>query len=258
LESALLSPTSASVPLFQLDQVSLVSQLGNQPLLSGLSFHVNAGERIALLGASGAGKTTLLQILNRLITPTTGRILFQGHDLCKLPVLQLRQQVVLVPQESKLLGMTVQDALAYPLRLRQFSTTAIQERVQNWMERLHIPSDWCERTEAQLSVGQRQWVAIARALVIQPPVLLLDEPTSALDAGRSEQLLTILNEYSQEHSLTLIMVNHQWELAPKVCNRVLYLQQGELKLDQAIATIDWAELQVKLKHAQSKVSQEWE
>lgn len=254
----MLSPTSASAPLFQLEQVGLVSLLGNQPLLSGLSFHINAGERIALLGASGAGKTTLLKILIRLITPTTGRILFQGQDLCQLPVLQLRQQVILVPQESKLLGMTVQEALAYPLYLRHFSTVAIQERVKNWMERLRIPTDWCDRTEAQLSVGQRQWVAIARALVIQPSVLLLDEPTSALDSDRSEQLLSVLNEYSQTHALTLMMVNHQWNLTPKVCNRVLYLQQGELQLDSAIAAVNWTDLQVKLKQTHSQISQEWD
>ncbi|HEY9616967.1 MAG TPA: ATP-binding cassette domain-containing protein [Microcoleaceae cyanobacterium] len=226
-------------------------------LLKEVSFGVTAGDFIAIVGASGSGKTSLLRLLNRLSEPTSGGLYWQGQPYSTIPVLQLRQHIVLVLQESKLLGMTVQEALAYPLRLRGLSKQAIQQRIGEWSDRLRIPSNWCDRTELQLSVGQRQLVAIARALVTQPPVLLLDEPTSALDVGRSDSVLSVLADLTRSHQLTVMMVTHQLELAQQFCTRLLHLQEGMVQQDCQADTVDWGGLRSSLMQAEQQQQEEW-
>lgn len=239
----------------RLDRVSLSASVGSRYLLKDISFAVHTGDRICLIGPSGAGKTSLLRLLNRLSEPSAGTIYFEDSDYRTIPVIQLRQQIPLVQQESKLLGMTVKDALAYPLVLRGLEKSQIQQRVLYWSEQLHIPQDWLERSEVQLSLGQRQIVAIARALVIQPKILLLDEPTSALDAGRANQLLQVLAANSQT---TILMVNHQLELAQSFGERVLYLQDGRLIQDLPNSPeLDWHKLRDDLVQAEIKAAQEW-
>jgi len=245
----------------QLTQVNLVTSMNGiitgTPILTDISFDVFKGDRLGIIGPSGAGKTSLLRLLNRLSEPTGGRIYLENQDYRKIPVLQLRRQVMLVPQEPKLLGMTVQQALAYPLTLQQLPQRQIQERLDACMNQLHIPGDWLERTELQLSVGQRQLVAIARALVIQPKILLLDEPTSALDAGRASHVLGVLADLAQKGNMAILMVNHQLDMAQLFCTRVLYLQGGQLLQDVPLAQIDWKQLRETLVQAEAQAAQEW-
>ncbi|MBD3880973.1 ATP-binding cassette domain-containing protein [Phormidium tenue FACHB-886] len=243
-------------PLLRLDQVGL--QAAAYWLLQEISFAGEAGDRLALVGASGAGKTSLLRLLNRLNETTQGQILLEGQEIHQVPVLQLRQQVVLVGQESKLLGMTVQEALVYPLKLRNLPEFTIQTRQQFWMERLHLPQDWLNRTEVQLSVGQRQWVAIARALMTQPKILLMDEPTSALDAGRSHHLVSILAELTESQQTMILMANHQLDIAQEFCTRLLHLHQGRLVQDVAGEHVDWAKLKQTLIEAEVREAAEWD
>ncbi|MDX2231141.1 MAG: ATP-binding cassette domain-containing protein [Leptolyngbyaceae cyanobacterium bins.349] len=233
------------------------AEMAGHLLLQDVSFEVFPGDRLAIVGASGAGKTTLLRILNRLSEPTTGTLFLHGNPYPTIPVVKLRQQIVYVLQESKLLGMTVQEALAYPLRLRGVPGKEIEAQVREWLERLRIPLEWRDRTEQQLSVGQRQLVAIARALVTQPPVLLLDEPTSALDVGRIQHLFEVLTDLSQRQQMTIVMVNHQLDLAQRWCDRVLYLQHGQLLADKASADMDWSQLEQHLKMTEQTQTEEW-
>ncbi|NJR39926.1 MAG: ATP-binding cassette domain-containing protein [Leptolyngbyaceae cyanobacterium CSU_1_4] len=244
--------------IIRLERVGLKAGLGDSSLLRDISFKVFRGDRLSLIGQSGAGKTSLLRLLNRLSEASQGAIFFKNQDIRRIPIISLRQQITLVQQESKLLGMTVRQALAYPLELRGISKPAIEQRMSHCVEQMHIPQDWLERIEAQLSVGQRQWVAIARALMIQPQVLLLDEPTSALDAGRADYLLKVLIELSQTQQTTIFMVNHQLNLAQQFCDRVLHLQQGRLLQDLPSTQMNWAELQENLIQAETQESQEWE
>lgn len=226
-------------------------------LLQDFSFSIQAGERIAIVGPSGSGKTSLLRLLNRLSEPTRGSIYWQQTPYSEIPVVQLRQQIGLVLQESKLLGKTVQQTLEYPLELRQLDRKLIRQRVGEWIERLHIPLDWLDRNELQLSVGQRQLVAIARALVGHPSVLLLDEPTSALDIGRGELVIKLLKELANQGQLTPILVSHQLEQAKQFASRVLYLQDGKLIQDAPAESMDWESLRQQLIAAESIQSDEW-
>ena len=250
-------PTEKNLQL-RLEGVSLAAPVGLSYLLQDISFEVFSGERIALVGASGAGKTSLLRLLNRLSEPTKGSIYLENRDMRKIPPIQLRQQVTLVLQEPKLLGMTVQDAIAYPLVLRRLPQQQIIERVTYWIEQLHIPPDWLLRTELQLSAGERQLVACARALVIQPKILLLDEPTSNLDFGRADRVLNVLQQLQEREQTTILIASHLLDQAQQFCTRVLYLQQGQLFQDIPATQVDWHQLRENLIELERGAAEEWQ
>ncbi len=219
---------SSTEPLLKLSDVGLTDALGRDQLLEKISFTVNRGDRLAIVGPSGSGKTTLLTLLNRLRDPHTGTIFFESQPLNRLPVIDLRRQIVLVPQEPKLLGMTVQETLAYPLILQKLPQAEIQDRITYWRSQLSIPDDWLERHELQLSLGQRQLISIARGLGMQAKLLLLDEPTSALDRERALRLIEVLKTITEDTKSTIIMVNHQLDLVEEFKHQVLTLNQGKL------------------------------
>ena len=112
-------PDRSSVPIMELREASLAASVGSAYLLQDVSFSVDRGDKLAIIGATGSGKTTLLRLLNRLSTPTTGTIYLEEKPLSQIPIIQLRQQIVLVPQEPKLLGMSVRETLAYPMTLQK-------------------------------------------------------------------------------------------------------------------------------------------
>ena len=243
-------------PQLRLDNVSFKTPIASSYLLENISFQVHKGDRIAIVGPSGAGKTTLLRLLNRLSSPTSGSIYLENTEYRQIPAIELRRQITLVMQESKLLGMPVREALAYPLKLRGVNSSEIGDRISGVIQQLHIPEEWLTRTELQLSTGQKQLVAIARAIVLQPKILLLDEPTSALDAGKAHHLVQVLTELTNSQT-TILMVNHQLELAQEFATRVLYLQQGKLLEDAMCDRMNWGELRQNLIKAEAQAEQEW-
>lgn len=239
--------------ILSLKSVSLGTKMGNVMLLNNISFDVKKGDLLGIIGASGAGKTTLFRLLNRLIEPSEGTIYFNNKELKNMPSIGLRKQIVLVPQEPKLLGMTVQQALTYPLKLSKLSSREIKLRVGNGISQLQIPEEWLERTELQLSVGQRQLVAIARGLVMQAEILLLDEPTSALDIGKANFLLEVLRELTDNNAITILIISHQLDLLKNYANRVVYLEKGYLIKEDLTDNIDWQKINDNLK--QSKIDE---
>lgn len=243
--------------ILRLQEVSLTASIGSAFLLQNISLAIAKGEKIALVGASGAGKTSLLRLLNRLNTPSSGKMYFQAKSFREIPCTQLRQQIALTPQEPKLLGMNVRDSLAYPLHLQKLAQTEINRRVDTWRNMLRIPETWLDRHELQLSLGQRQLVAIARSLMMQPKVLLLDEPTSALDIGIANHLLTVLHDLNQTSNLTIVMVNHQLELTENFAERILYLAAGILVEDVVATAAAWSRFRQKLLDIQQDMEQEW-
>jgi D-methionine transport system ATP-binding protein len=242
-------------PLLQLIQVNVTASVGLDYLLKDISLTVNRGEKIAIVGASGSGKTSLLRLLNRLISPKEGTIYFLDKPYQEHNIITLRQQIMLVTQEPKLLGMTGKEALIYPLQLQQLSITEISDRVIQWCDTLQIPSAWLERHELQLSLGQRQLITIARALILEPKVLLLDEPTSALDIKLSDRLLEVLEQINLKKQTTILMVNHQLEIAQKFCQRILYLNSGKLIKDIASTPENWQQIVELL--LQEKQNNDW-
>ncbi|WP_267383890.1 ABC transporter ATP-binding protein [Cyanobacterium sp. uoEpiScrs1] len=221
---------SKSIPLLKLSEVSLTNFREKNQLLTNISFQVNQSDRFAIVGPSGAGKTTLLRLINRLQDPTSGSIEWDSQPLCDLSIVKLRQQIVLVPQEPKLLGMTVEETLAYPLILQQLPKLEIAQSIDMWRSKLSIPDDWLTRNELQLSLGQRQLVSIMRGLMMKPKLLLLDEPTSALDSDRAQQLIETLINWNRTEQTTIIMVNHQKKFVEQFAQAILILKEGKVQV----------------------------
>jgi D-methionine transport system ATP-binding protein len=244
--------------LLQLDRISYTPPNFTHPLLTDLSFSLAAGESITLTGITGAGKSTLLRLLNRLSDPTAGQILLSGENYRSLSPMILRQRVMLVSQEPKLLGMKVREALAYPLQLKSLDPEEIKQRVVTITEQFEIPTDWFDRTELQLSAGQKQIVSIARGVIMQPQILLLDEPIANLDFTTAERILSTLNDIARSRQMGMLIVNHQLELATKFSDRLLYLQAGKLLIDEVSKSIDWQGLQQQIHAAERQSIAEWE
>lgn len=242
----------------QLKNVTLAASVGSSNILEDISFSLFPGDRLAIVGASGAGKTSLLRLLNSLSEPTSGSVYFNNQPLGSMMKIQLRQQVVLLLQEPKLLGMSVHQALVYPLSIQGLPPGEIKRRLEYWITTLGIPREWLSRQELQLSLGQKQLVAIARALVMQPKILLLDEPTSALDVGRCAHLMDVLKTLSANSELAIVMVNHQLELAQEFSDRLLYLSKGKLLQDTPTAEVDWHELRQRIIQTEAQARKEWD
>ncbi|PZV17357.1 MAG: cobalt ABC transporter [Pseudanabaena sp.] len=212
-------------------------------LLTDISVAIAQGSKTALIGATGSGKTTFLRLLNRLIDPSMGIISLHGKNIQEIPIQTLRRRVLLVPQEPCLLGMTVTEAISYPLKLQNFTQSEIDARSQKWLNKLQLDHKLLNRAELELSLGQRQWVAIARALVMEPEVLLLDEPTSALDRGLSHLLLDVLTELTLlPQPITVVMINHQLDLVQTWCDRLICLHKGQLVQDTAASLVNWQDI----------------
>ena len=247
-----------SESILRLENVSLRATVGSHFLLENISSNFKGGEIIGIVGTSGSGKTSLLRLLNRLVSPSEGKIII-GNSLGKnLTAIQWRQSVVLAPQEPKLLGMKVKNALAYPLKLQKLTESEIRQRVNIWTDLLRIQEQWLNKTELQLSLGQRQLIAIARALIMQPKVLLLDEPTSALDVATATYVLKVLKDINQSQNLTIIMVSHQLELIEDFCDRLLLLQAGRLIEDSSANDVCYSTIKAKLEQSHSDLKEEWD
>jgi D-methionine transport system ATP-binding protein len=225
--------------VLKLDQVSYGR------LLSEISLEIESGSLVCLVGAAGAGKTTLLRLLNRLIDPTTGKIFWEGVNYNQIPVPKLRRQIVLVPQTVSLLDMPVSEAICYPLKLQNCQPTYISSQLAKWVDRLNIDPQLLHRQEMQLSTGQKQWIAIARAMVMEPEILLLDEPTASLDRGRAELLLQILSELAKTGT-TILMANHQLDLVEEWGTFLVQLERGQLVLAESAKLVNYAQLKQML------------
>jgi D-methionine transport system ATP-binding protein len=244
--------------LLRLDGVGYTPPNFTQPILADISFTLDRGERVLLLGATGAGKSTLFRLLNRLSDPTVGRIYLAEQDYQILNPIELRRQVMLVSQEPKLLGMTVREALAYPLQLRGMETAEIRERMVNISEQLAIANELFDRVEIQLSAGQKQLIGIARGLITQPQILLLDEPIAHLDFTTAERLLSDVYAIAADQQMTVITVNHQLESGWQFSDRILYLQSGRLTLDRSSSDLNLSALQAQIREVERNAIAEWE
>lgn len=216
-----------------------------------------SSDRTIVVGKSGSGKTSLLRLLNRLEDPSSGKIYLNNQEYPGIPIVELRQQVVLVAQEPKLLGMTVRESLAYPLLLRNISQGEIEERIGYWRERLKIPQTWMGMTELQLSLGQQQLVALVRALVTRPKILLLDQPISALDPVETswllERIIEGISDLCPDVKTAVLMVTYQINIFQEFTNRLLHLEQGQIVTNLASSQVEWD----ALKNSLITAAEEW-
>ncbi|WP_269531155.1 sulfate/molybdate ABC transporter ATP-binding protein [Chitinimonas sp. BJYL2] len=206
-------------------------QFGAFTALNNVDLKVETGELLALLGPSGCGKTTLLRIIAGLETPDRGQILFHGEDATDTQVGE--RQVGFVFQHYALFRhMTVFENVAFGLRVRGKQTrpsdSEIKRRVHQLLDLVQL--DWlADRYPAQLSGGQRQRIALARALAVEPKVLLLDEPFGALDTKVRKELRRWLKRLHEEVHVTSVFVTHDQEEALEVADRVVVMNKGNIE-----------------------------
>ena len=207
-----------------------------EPVLKGVSFALERGQKVVLMGANGCGKTTLLQILNGLIFPQQGTLRYKGSPLTQRQLRdkgfcrQFRREVVLLFQhpEAMLFNPTVYDEIAYGLR--QTGADELDGRVRHWAAQLGVERE-LQRPPFQLSGGEKQKVCLACLLALEPEVLLLDEPTANLDPRSTGWLVDFL----QDLSITTVSTTHNLSLAEELGSRTLVLsEQHELIFDGAI------------------------
>lgn len=199
--------------------------------LDRVSFDVAEGEFIAIMGASGSGKTTLLNCISTIDTVSAGHILLNGQDISELPQQELarfrRERLGFVFQDFNLLDtLTLEENIGLALTINHMDPNLVRDRVQDVAMRLGI-DDILEKFPTQVSGGQKQRAACARAMVAGQSLILADEPTGALDSRASKNLLEIMAKMNREMRATILMVTHD-AYSASYASRVLFLKDGRL------------------------------
>jgi len=219
--------------LIEFDEVNK-SFNNNVMALEGVTFAIDKGEFVFLVGPSGAGKTTVLRLITRGLLPTTGRIKVGDMDVVELPVKQiplLRRQVGMIFQDFKvLMDRTIFENVAIALEILGKSKEEIRRKVKEVLHVVNL-SDKAEFFPIQLSAGELQRSSIARAIVGGPPVLLADEPTGNLDPTSSWEVLKILREINKLGT-TVIMATHNVDIVNSMRKRVIALKKGKIVKDE--------------------------
>jgi putative ABC transport system ATP-binding protein len=207
-----------AAPLFELEQVTLVR--GGRSVLDRMSARIPEGAS-AIAGPSGCGKSTVLRLLDRLADPASGTVRYRGRDLRELDPLALRKEVCLVPQLPALLPGTVADNLRFAGRL-----VGVEPDCARLLRLAGLDGSYAGRESERLSVGEQQRVMLARALALEPSVLLLDEPTSALDEEARGAVEATLLGLRSELDASLVLVTHDAAQAERMADFVLRMERG--------------------------------
>jgi cell division transport system ATP-binding protein len=225
---------STAAAMVVLEDVRKVYETNHVTALDGVSFVVDKGEFVFIVGASGSGKSTMIRLLLKEVEPTSGRIIVGGRDLGRLKgskVPLLRRNLGCVFQDFKLLpNRTAAENIGYALRVQGESNALIRKKVPEVMDLVGLAHKMSSRPE-ELSGGEQQRVSIARAMVNHPPLLICDEPTGNLDPDTSVGIMQLLYRINRTGT-TIIMVTHDREMVDKMRKRVIALEAGKLVRDE--------------------------
>ena len=206
------------------------AQRGKEPFkaVDDVSFSLQAGETLGIVGESGSGKSTLAKMITRLTDITDGTLKFQGKDITKLKQSQLRDvygNIQMVFQNPR---RTLGDGIGESLRNRGMKKADIAIRVKELLEQCGLEEELAKRYPHEVSGGQCQRAAIARALAVEPKVLICDEATSSLDVTIQKQIMELLEELKDTHGLSFIFICHNLALVQSFCAKVLVLYDGKV------------------------------
>ena len=209
----------------------LKKSFGTQVVLDGITTEIDQGEVVAIIGPSGCGKSTFLRSLNLLEEPTSGTILFEGTDITdkSVDINKMRQKIGMVFQQFNLFpNYTIQNNITLaPVKLGLMTQQEAEKKAKELLERVGLP-ERANDYPSQLSGGQKQRIAIARALAMNPDVMLFDEPTSALDPEMVGEVLELMRELARD-GMTMVVVTHEMGFAREVANSVLFIDEGKIQ-----------------------------
>lgn len=211
---------------------------GNSPLVndavSHVSFNVQKGEIIGIIGHTGSGKSTLVQHLNGLLKPTAGEVFVNGEDIWKNPkeIRRIRSKVGLVFQypEYQLFEETVYADIAYGPKNMGLTGDELKQRVEETCGIIGIKSEYMEKSPFDLSGGEKRRVAIAGVMAMRPEVIIFDEPTAGLDPKGRENVIDIINGYRKATNATVIIISHSMENMAALADRLLVMCEGRLQM----------------------------
>lgn len=206
----------------------LHKSFGDLEVLKGINQHIAPGEKVAVIGPSGSGKSTFLRCLNLLEQPTSGSIVIDGEDILEKgkDINRIRQKMGMVFQQFNLFPhLTVMKNITLaPMLLKKKPKAEAEEAAKNLLNRVGL-LEKADAYPAQLSGGQKQRIAIARALAMEPEIMLFDEPTSALDPEMVGEVLEVMTDLAKA-GMTMVVVTHEMGFAREVSNRVLFMDEG--------------------------------
>ncbi|MFB9984535.1 ABC transporter ATP-binding protein [Mesorhizobium kowhaii] len=211
----------------QIEFRDVTKKYGEFAAVRNLSLAVNEGEFVTILGPSGSGKTTTLMMLAGFEGPTTGDILIGGRSVANVPSYR-RDQGIVFQSYALFPHLSVARNLSFPLEMRGVKSTERAQRVERMLERVHLRG-YEDRLPSQLSGGQQQRIALARALIADPPVLLLDEPLGALDRNLREQMQGEIKGLHKEFGITTVCVTHDQEEALTLSDRIVVMERGTIE-----------------------------
>lgn len=208
---------------------NVVKDFGNARAVDGVSFDVNEGENVVLLGTSGCGKTTTLRMINRLIEASSGSVFIGGKNINTILPETLRRSIGYVLQHNGLFPhYTVAENIAIVPNLLKWPKTKISKRASELLEQLHLPQKYLSLYPAQLSGGEQQRVGLARALAADPPLLLMDEPFGALDTITRSSITKDFAQLEALKNKTIVLVTHDIREAFQMGDRILLMDKGKI------------------------------
>ncbi len=217
-----------------LEVKNITKSFGKNKVLNKISFNVQKGDIISVIGPSGSGKSTLLRCINRLEEPNTGKIIFNGEEITKKNITKVREKIGMVFQQFNLFpNMTVlENLMLAPVTLGKLNKEDAKIKAIDLLGDIHL-LDKKDAYPESLSGGQKQRVAIARTLMMEPDIILFDEPTSALDPEMVNEVLNMISELATS-GITMIIVSHEMNFIKKCANRVLFLEKGKIEFDGTV------------------------
>ena len=207
---------------------NLKKAFGDHEVLKGINLEVKKGEILVIIGPSGSGKSTVLRCMNLLETPTGGDVIFEGKSLVdkSTDIDEVRQKIGMVFQNFHLFPhkTIMENVTLAPMTVKKMSKADAEKKAENLLKRVGL-FDKKDSYPSQLTGGQKQRIAIARALAMEPDMMLFDEPTSALDPEMVKEVLDVIKELADE-GMTMAIVTHEMGFAKEVADRVVFVDQG--------------------------------
>lgn len=212
---------------------NLTKTYNKKTVLKNINFSVEEKEIVSIIGPSGSGKSTLLRCINRMVTPTSGEILFDRKLITSANIGEIRKEIGMVFQHFNLFeNLTVLENITLaPVKLKLLSQAEAKKRALAMLKEINL-YDKKDSYPISLSGGEKQRVAIIRTLILEPRLILLDEPTSALDPEMTKEVIELI-KHLKDKGITLIIVSHEMEFVKEFSNRIIFIENGKLILDSS-------------------------